>query len=100
MSSGKGLSSQKQQGEKEVNFAFNLEIKVWSLEEERRGTESMLLEYECVQCEVSKVSDDFQVVCWPWYYCAWLASQHAWPEPQMESMGYFQEKYEKQSIQQ
>ncbi len=23
----------------------------------------------------------FQVVCWPWYYCAWLASQHAWPEP-------------------
>ncbi len=38
-----------------VNFAFNLEIKVWSLEEERRGTESMLLE---VQCEVSTVSDD------------------------------------------
>ncbi len=97
MSSGKGLSSQKQQGEKEVNFAFNLEIKVWSLEEERRGTESMLLE---VQCEVSKVSDDFQVVCWPRYYCAWLASKHAWPEPHMESMGYFQVKDEKQSIQQ
>ncbi len=39
----------------------------------------------------------FQVVCWP---CAWLASQHAWPEPHMESMGYFQEKDEKQLIQQ
>ncbi len=26
----------------------------------------------------------FQVVCWPWYYCAWLARQHAWPEPCME----------------
>ncbi len=34
----------------------------------------------------------FQVVCWPWYYCAWLESQHAWPELHMESMGYFQEK--------
>ncbi len=119
------------------------------LEEEWRGTESMLLE---VQCEVSTVSDDlgchvicwcwsivfyqvnaavyqeilehfmllsadklygdadfifqqdcqqcqkhFQVLCWPWYYCAWLASQHVWPEPHMESMGYFQEKDEKQS---
>ncbi len=42
----------------------------------------------------------FQVVCWPWYYCAWLASQHAWPEPHLESMGNFQEKDEKQSIQQ
>ncbi len=37
---------------------------------------------------------------WLLYYCAWLASQHAWPEPHMESMGYFQEKDEKQSIQQ
>ncbi len=36
-----------------VNIAFHLEIKVQSLEEERRGTESMLLE---VQCEVSTVS--------------------------------------------
>ncbi len=42
----------------------------------------------------------FQVVCWPWYYCSLLASQHAWPEVHMESMGYFQEKDEKQSIQQ
>ncbi len=31
----------------------------------------------------------FQVVCWPWYYCAWLASQLAWPEPHM---GYCQEE--------
>ncbi len=36
-----------------------------SLEEEWRGTESMLLE---VQCEVSTVSDDFgcHVICWCW----------------------------------
>ncbi len=49
----------------------------------------------CPQCQ-----NHFQVLCWPWYYCAWLASQHAWPEPHMGSMGYFQEKDEKQSIQQ
>ncbi len=42
----------------------------------------------------------FQVVCWPSYYCAWLARQHAWPEPHLESTGYFQEKDEQQSIQQ
>ncbi len=36
-----------------------------SLEEERRDTESMLLE---VQCEVSTVSDDLgcHVICWCW----------------------------------
>ncbi len=150
-------SSPKSSFQIKVNFAFHLEIKVWSPEEEWRGTDSKLLE---VQCEVSEVSDDlaavtsagvgplcfikskvnaaiyqeilehfmlpsadklygdadflfqqdfstcpqcqnhFQVLCWPWYYCAWLASQHAWPEPHMESMGYFQEKDEKQSIQQ
>ncbi len=49
----------------------------------------------CPQCQKY-----FQVVCWPWYYCAWLARQHAWPEPHLESMGYFQEKDEKQWIQQ
>ncbi len=47
-----------------VNFTFHLEIKVWSLEEDWRGTESMLLE---VQCEVSEVSDDLGCdVCWCW----------------------------------
>ncbi len=48
-----------------VHFAFNLEIKVWSLEEEWRGTESKLFE---IQCEVSEVSDDFGcfVICWCW----------------------------------
>ncbi len=48
-----------------VNFAFHLEIKVWSLEEDCRGTESKLLE---VQCEVSKVCDDFRCrdICWCW----------------------------------
>ncbi len=151
------LSGPKSSFQIKVNFAFHLEIKVWSLEEDWRGTESKLLE---VQCEVSEVSDDlgcrdvcwcwsicfikskvnaavyqeilehfmlpsadklygdadflfqqdfstcpqcqnhFQVLRWPWYYCAWLASQHAWPESHMESMGYFQEKDEKQSIQQ
>ncbi len=44
----------------------------------------------CPHCQ-----NHFQVLCWPWYYCAWLARQHAWPEPHMESMGYFQEKDEK-----
>ncbi len=48
-----------------VNVAFHLEIKVQSLEEEWRGTDSMLLE---VQCEVSTVSDDLgcHVICWCW----------------------------------
>ncbi len=46
-------------------FYFHLEIKVWSLEEEWRGTESMLLE---VQCEVSEVRDDVgcRDICWRW----------------------------------
>ncbi len=57
-----------------------------SLEEEWRGTESMLLE---VQCEVSTVSDDlgFHVTVHSQhrhlsglFYCAWLASKLAWPE--------------------
>ncbi len=49
----------------------------------------------CPHCQ-----NHFQVLSWPWHYCAWLASQHAWPEPHLESIGYFQEKDEKQSIQQ
>ncbi len=49
----------------------------------------------CLQCQ-----KHFQVVCWPWYYCAWLARQHIWPEHPLESMEYFQEKDEKQWIQQ
>ncbi len=46
-------------------FCFSLEIKVWSLEEDWRGTESKLLE---VQCKVSEVSDDLgcRDVCWCW----------------------------------
>ncbi len=49
----------------ESKFCIHLEIKVQSLEEEWRGTESMLLE---VQCEVSTVSDDLgcHVICWCW----------------------------------
>ncbi len=49
----------------ESNFAFHLETRSQSLEEEWRGTESMLLE---VQCEVSTVSDDLgcHVICWCW----------------------------------
>ncbi len=130
-----------------VNFAFHLEIKVWSPEEDWRGTESKLLE---VQCEDSEVSDDsgcheicwsivfsevrsqcsllpeilkhfllpsadklyedadflfqqdfstcpqcqnhFQVVCWSWYYCAWLASKLTRPETHREYMGHCQEE--------
>ncbi len=60
------LSGPKSSFQIKVNFAFNLEIKVWSLEEDWRGTESKLLE---VQCEVSEVSDDLgchDVCCWCW----------------------------------
>ncbi len=46
-------------------FCFSLEIKIWSLEEDWRGTESKLLE---VQWEVSEVKDDLgcRDVCWCW----------------------------------
>ncbi len=59
------LSGPKSSFHMKVNFAFHLEVKVWSLEEEWRGTESKLLE---VQCEVSTVSDDLgcRDVCWHW----------------------------------
>ncbi len=133
------LSGPKSSFQMKVNFAFFIwKSRSQSLEEEWRGTESMLLE---VQCEVSTVSDDLGLPChllvlvhcvfwspqstqpstrtfwstscfllltsfmrcwfhfpaglgtcphcqryqklvqWPWYYCAWLASKLAWPEP-------------------
>ncbi len=61
----KELSGPKSSFQMKVNFAFHLETRSQSLEEERRGTESMLLE---VQCEVSTVSDDLgcHVICWFW----------------------------------
>ncbi len=61
----KELSGPKSSFQMKVNFAFNLETRSQSLEEEWRGTESMLLE---VQCEVSTVSDDLgcHVICWCW----------------------------------
>ncbi len=49
-----------------------------SLEEEWRGTESMLLE---VQCEVSTVSDDLgcHVICWCWSTCVFqLHASFCW----------------------
>ncbi len=59
------LSGPKSSFQMKVNLAFYLETKSQSLEEEWRGTESMLLE---VQCEVSTVSDDLgsHVICWCW----------------------------------
>ncbi len=59
------LSGPKSSVQIKVNFAFHLEIKVWSLEEEWRGTEYKLFE---VQCEVSEVRDDLgcRDVCWCW----------------------------------
>ncbi len=59
------LSGPKSSFQMKVNFAFNLETRSQSLEEDWRGTESMLLE---VQCEVSTVSDDLgcHVICWCW----------------------------------
>ncbi len=61
----KELSGPKSSFQMKVNFAFHLETRSQSLEEEWRGTESMLLE---VQCEVSTVSDDLgcHVICWFW----------------------------------
>ncbi len=58
----KELSGPKSSFQMKVNFAFHLETRSQSLEEEWRGTESMLLE---VQCEVSTVSDDLgcHVIC-------------------------------------
>ncbi len=59
-------------GEKELDCCsvvqsplFRWKSRSQSLEEEWRGTESMLLE---VQCEVSTVSDDLgcHVICWCW----------------------------------
>ncbi len=51
----KEFSGPKSSFQMKANFAFHLETRSQSLEEEWRGTESMLLE---VQCEVSTVSDD------------------------------------------
>ncbi len=49
----------------ESKFCISFGTRSQSLEEEWRGTESMLLE---VQCEVSTVSDDLgcHVICWCW----------------------------------
>ncbi len=61
----KNLSGPKSSFSDESKFAFHLETRSQILEEEWRGTESMLLE---VQCEVSTVSDDLgcHVICWCW----------------------------------
>ncbi len=62
----KELSGPKSSFQMKVHFAFHLETRSQSLEEEWRGTESMLLED---QCEVSTVSDDLgcHVICWCWF---------------------------------
>ncbi len=36
-----------------------------------------------------------KLVKWPWCWCAWLASNLAWPEPHRESIGYCQEEDER-----
>ncbi len=41
-----------------------------------------------------------KLVQWPWFYCAWLASKLAWPEPHRESIGYCQEEDERHQTQQ
>ncbi len=72
------ISGPKSSFQMKVHFAFHLEIKVWSLEEEQRGTESMLLE---VQSEVSSVSDDLgcHVICWCWIHCVFWSPQSTQP---------------------
>ncbi len=62
------------------------------------GDADFLFQHDFTTCP--HCQNHFQVVCWPLYYCARLARQHAWPEPHVESMGYFLEKDEKQWIQQ
>ncbi len=60
------LSGLKSSFQMKVNFAFHLErSRSQSLEDEWKGTESMLLE---VQCEVSTVSEYLggHVICWCW----------------------------------
>ncbi len=59
------LSGSKSSFQMKVNLHFIWKSRSQSLEEEWRGTESMLLE---VQCEVSTVSDDLgcHVICWCW----------------------------------
>ncbi len=61
----KELSGPKSSFQMKVNLHFIWKSRSQSLEEEWRGTESMLLE---VQCEVSTVSDDLgcHVICWCW----------------------------------
>ncbi len=65
VSTGLLLSGPKLCSLMKVNFAFPLKSGSQSLEEERRGTESTLLE---VQCKVSTVSDGLgcHVICWCW----------------------------------
>ncbi len=41
-----------------------------------------------------------KLVQWPWFYCAWLDSKLAWPEPRRESIGYCQEEDERHQTQQ
>ncbi len=62
------------------------------------GDADFLFQCDFITCP--QWQNHFQGVCWPLYYCTWLASQHAWPEPHVEYMGSFQEKDEKQLIQQ
>ncbi len=41
-----------------------------------------------------------KLVQWPWYYCAWLASKLAWPEPLREYIGDCQEEEERHQTEQ
>ncbi len=41
-----------------------------------------------------------KLVQWPWCYCAWFASNLAWPEPLRVSMRYCQEEDERHQTQQ
>ncbi len=68
------LSGPKSSFHMKVNFAFIWKPRSQSLEEEWRGTESMLLE---VQCEVSTVSDGLgcHVICWCW--CTVFSEVHS-----------------------
>ncbi len=82
------LSGPKSSFQIKVNFAFHLEIKVLSLEEEWRGTESKLLEVQCevcwcwsivfyqVQSQCSRLPGDFRAlyasICWQALWRWWF----------------------------
>ncbi len=71
-----------------VHFVFNLEIKLWSLEEDWRGTESKLLK---VQCEVFEVSDDLG--CHDFFTISFFLSALVYIKQSLLMSSFYWQKY-------